>query len=48
MAAPKDVHQDVSGKHYLFLAQNIPGGSLRYSPSDVYLDEYNVVQPDIF
>jgi Uma2 family endonuclease len=30
------------------LAQAMPGGELRFSPSDVYLDDFNVVQPDLF
>ena len=48
IAAPKDVHQGISIALLQKLLGLIDGGVLRYSPSDVYLDEYNVVQPDIF
>src|SRR5574337_148219 len=48
MNAPKDIHQKVAGQLVLLLAQAAPGGELRFSPSDVYLDDLNVVQPDLF
>lgn len=48
--APIDEHQNVSGHHYLFLVAATAdlGGAVRYAPSDVYLDDFNVVQPDLF
>lgn len=46
--APEDAHQKVSGQTHLFLGRTIPGGELRYAPTDVYFDELNTVQPDIF
>lgn len=48
MPAPVDKHQQVSLNSTLFLGPIIPGGILRYAPTDVYLDEVNVFQPDLF
>jgi Uma2 family endonuclease len=45
---PKDVHQKLLGLIYKLLLNLIPGGELRFAPVDVYLDDLNVVQPDIF
>jgi Uma2 family endonuclease len=45
---PKDVHQKLLGLIYRLLLNLIPGGELRFAPVDVYLDDFNVVQPDIF
>ncbi len=46
--SPVDRHQQVSGNLYFSLRQQIPSGTWRFAPADVYLDEYNVVQPDLF
>lgn len=46
--SPKDLHQKLSLRLVQILLQQLSGGELRYSPTDVYLDELNVVQPDIF
>jgi len=48
MPSPKTEHQQISGNLYSLIKTLIPGGSVFYSPLDVHLDEYNVVQPDIF
>lgn len=46
--SPIDQHQAASGDLYFKLRQQVPNGAWRYAPADVYLDELNVVQPDIF
>jgi Uma2 family endonuclease len=46
--APKDPHQKASLHLLQVLLSCLPDGEIRYSPADVYLDEMNVVQPDIF
>ena len=46
--APKDPHQKTLMHLIRILLPLVPGGELRVSPCDVHLDEYNVVQPDIF
>lgn len=45
--APTTQHQRVLGKLHLLLAQCIPHGEIFLSPIDLYLDDANVVQPDI-
>jgi Uma2 family endonuclease len=45
--APIPKHQGISGETYVVLRELIPNGSLFYAPIDVYLDEINIVQPDI-
>jgi len=46
--APKDEHQATSFILAAFLLQFFPARELRAAPTDVYLVEENVVQPDIF
>ena len=51
--APKIKHQRISGKLFLGInnsmeKKNIKGCEIFSAPTDVVLDEYNVVQPDIF
>ena len=50
--APIHVHQRIIGKLFLYLSQvtgkTTMGGEVVVSPSDVHLDEENVVQPDVF
>jgi Uma2 family endonuclease len=48
MPAPKDLHQKISGRIYQLLLHLTATGEIRYSPADVYLDDLNVVQPDLF
>jgi Uma2 family endonuclease len=45
---PKDLHQGISLRLLQVLLQHIAGGTLRYAPADVHLDDLNVVQPDLF
>ncbi len=48
--APKIVHQEVSKALVLKLAEfaeKKDKGKIYFAPCDVYLDDYNVVQPDI-
>lgn len=45
---PKDEHQAILGELFALLKNIAPSGSVRVAPLDVYLDDRNVVQPDIF
>lgn|SRR5574341_849134 len=46
--SPKDPHQRMLGKLLIMLTEMNTGGQVVLSPMDVYLDEYNVIQPDLF
>lgn len=50
--APKDEHQKSLGNLYLVIRllamQHLPEAEVRLAPSDVYIDDLNAVQPDIF
>jgi Uma2 family endonuclease len=46
--SPVDKHQEASSNLHYSLRQQVPSGMWRYAPADVYLDEDNVVQPDLF
>lgn len=46
--APVDNHQKQLARLYLKLANAVEIGEWRFAPSDVYLDDLNVVQPDLF
>jgi Uma2 family endonuclease len=50
--APKDPHQDLVLSIAVFLKglakQSQGAGLVKVAPLDVHLDEYNVVQPDVF
>lgn len=46
--AAKDIHEETVMLIIAFLLTIIPPNELRASKTDVYLDEKNVVQPDIF
>jgi Uma2 family endonuclease len=48
LATPKDDHQKLLLTLVRILSGLIPGGELRFAPMDVYLDDLNVLQPDIF
>lgn len=45
---PKDRHQKVSASAYSFLDRLELGGDLRYAPTGLYLDNIDVLEPDIF
>jgi Uma2 family endonuclease len=45
--SPVPKHQSISAETYVVLRELIPNGRVYYAPIDVYLDEGNVVQPDI-
>jgi Uma2 family endonuclease len=45
--SPEVYHQDVVGHTYLLLMGRVPSGKVYISPLDVYLDDQNVVQPDV-
>ncbi len=47
MPAPQLNHQDVVLQIALFLKQRLTTGKIYVAPVDVYLDEINVVQPDV-
>jgi Uma2 family endonuclease len=46
--APSDYHQANVGDIYFYLRQHVQKGTFRLAPTDVYLSEIDVVQPDIF
>lgn len=46
--APAFAHQIASRNLLNLLQERIPGGGVFYSPADIWLDERNVVQPDLF
>jgi Uma2 family endonuclease len=46
--SPVDKHQEAVGSLYLSLRNQFKTGTWRLAPADVYLDEDNVVQPDLF
>lgn len=46
--SPEILHQDLVAQGYEFLKALVPNGKVRFSPLDVWLDEVDVVQPDIF
>lgn len=49
-SAPSPLHQDASGNLYSLIRQFILEkklGKVYYSPIDVFLDDYNVPQPDL-
>lgn len=48
MPSPFTVHQDISLRLLNAIQKVMPGGKIYYFPLDVNLDEYNIVQPDIF
>jgi Uma2 family endonuclease len=45
--APELDHQDIAGRLYILIKTLAPGGQAYFAPVDVYLDESNVVQPDV-
>ncbi|NWF68150.1 MAG: Uma2 family endonuclease [Chloroflexi bacterium] len=45
---PKDPHQVIGGNTYFYLRQIMPNGKARVSPVGVYLDEINILEPDVF
>ena len=46
--SPLSSHQDLLLNTALFLRQHIPNGKVMIAPMDVYLDDVNAFQPDIF
>jgi Uma2 family endonuclease len=48
MPTPFDIHQRIIVKLIIALQFLEALGSLRVSPADVYFDDYNVLQPDLF
>src|SRR5579871_1433380 len=47
MTAPKIKHQLLSGRLYRLVDDLKPNGVAIYAPVDVYLDEFNIPEPDI-
>ncbi|MCU0480594.1 MAG: Uma2 family endonuclease, partial [Anaerolineae bacterium] len=47
-ASPINAHQRAVGRIYQALVSLFPNGEVILSPSDVRLDEWNIVQPDVF
>src|SRR5690349_22599189 len=48
MPSPKSIHQRIVREVFQLISRLVDGGEVFFAPLDVYLDEYNVVQPDIF
>lgn len=48
MPAPKEQHETVSSRMRHLLKGLIEGGEVGYGLTDVYLDQFNVLQPDVF
>ncbi len=48
MPSPKTDHQRISRRLFNLVQKLANGGELFYAPMDVYLDDLNVVQPDLF
>jgi Uma2 family endonuclease len=46
--SPKRTHQLISSRLFTLLSNLVTDGELLYAPMDIYLDEKNVVQPDLF
>lgn len=46
--SPLASHQDLLLNTAIFLRQHIPNGKVVVAPMDVYLDEANAFQPDVF
>ena len=47
MTAPKIKHQLLSGRLYRLIDDLKPDGVVIFAPVDVYLDEYNILEPDV-
>lgn len=47
MPPPKIVHQRLVGRLYRLIDDLKPNGEVFISPVEVYLDEYNIPQPDV-
>jgi Uma2 family endonuclease len=47
-ASPKEKHQKVVGQTFQLVSSLKKVGTVVFAPMDVYLDEHNVFQPDIF
>lgn len=45
--APELGHQDTVGQTYMSLRSLVTEGKVYFAPVDVYLDEVNIVQPDV-
>ncbi|MBN1286776.1 MAG: Uma2 family endonuclease [Anaerolineae bacterium] len=45
---PVDAHQKIAGDIFFWLRQNVTGGTFRFAPTGVYLDDENFVEPDLF
>lgn len=45
---PTDLHQHIVGSLYFALRLAFPTGIYRLAPTGIYLDEFNIVEPDIF
>jgi Uma2 family endonuclease len=48
MPTPFDIHQVIVFKLMMLIHSVVQDGFLRQAPLNVYLDEYHVVQPDVF
>ncbi len=46
--APQLSHQRLMGRLHLHIGGAVSAGALFFAPTDVFLDERNVVQPDLF
>src|SRR5579872_7269546 len=45
--SPARIHQNTLGNLYIVVRGLAPNGEVIFAPMDVYLDEENVVQPDL-
>jgi Uma2 family endonuclease len=46
--APSELHQESAWKTNQALSTKVKAGTIRFAPTDVYLDDETVVQPDVF
>ncbi len=45
--APTGKHQRAVGNLFIFVKHIVPNGEVLFAPVDVYLDDENIVQPDV-
>lgn len=45
---PTDRHQETAGSFFSYIKSIMPGGTIRFAPTGVQLDDTNFVEPDVF
>jgi Uma2 family endonuclease len=46
--SPMIPHQRIAGRLYTLIQNTMPNGEVYFAPMDVYFDDINVLQPDVF